>query len=132
MSSTYGAIVQNVTDTMTKTTDATLNRSLSEWFRKSGFTGVAKELRLSKAFTAKPTDRSPNGNSVLGSGTQTVAYWEKILTERPDYRDGYIAAAKSALSENDTGKAMTFITQALQIDPNDKVALTLMTLLSRE
>jgi tetratricopeptide (TPR) repeat protein len=131
MSLAYGSIIQNVTQTMTQTANGALTQSLADRFDTSGISDIARELRLSKVFLAKPGDSPVKKPNVLGSQIQTVEYWEKILAERPDYRDGYLAAAKSALSENDTKKAMGFITQALQIDPNDKVAIVLSTLLEK-
>jgi Flp pilus assembly protein TadD len=131
LSSAYGTVIQNVEDTMKQTHDGGLLRSLSDRFEKSGMMTIAQELRQSNDVPMAPNTNPSKDTKVLGSQTRSLEYWKNILEEHPDYRDAYLSAAKSALAENNTKEALVFINQALEIDPNDKVALVLATILEK-
>jgi Flp pilus assembly protein TadD len=131
LSSIYGAVTQNVEDTMSQTNNEALLRSLSDRFETSGMVQVAQELRQTKDLPVIPNTDPSKNTQVLGSQTHSLEYWMNILKEHPDYRDAYLSAAKSALAENNTKEALVFIKQALEIDPNDKTALVLATILEK-
>jgi len=76
-------------------------------------------------------DAPPVENDVLGSKSDTLGYWRNIIMEKPDYRDAYLAAAKAALSENKGTDALQFTKQALELDPNNEIAITLATVLQK-
>jgi hypothetical protein len=116
---------------MTKSADTPVRRQLSEWFEKSGIHDVAREVRRSVDSTMAKPDAPPSGSTVLGSQTHTREFWNGILSERPDYRDAYLGAAKIALAQNDTEEALRLTKLTLEIDPNNKTALVLKTLLEK-
>jgi Flp pilus assembly protein TadD len=131
VTSAYDTATRGVVDTLEKTDDVTLTRSLSDRFEKSGIPSVARELRRSNDSRTAERAVAPETNGVLGSQTQTLSYLIKILEEHPDYRDAYLAAAKSALLEHNMKEALVLTKQVLEIDPNDKTALVLMTILEK-
>jgi tetratricopeptide (TPR) repeat protein len=49
---------------------------------------------------------------------QLIAYWEEIISEKPNYRDGYLQLAilNYKLFENE--KAKEYLERALELDPN--------------
>jgi tetratricopeptide (TPR) repeat protein len=51
-----------------------------------------------------------------------ITKWEKLVREKPDYRDGYIQLALLYQTLNNTPLALKNIDQALQIDPNNQTA----------
>lgn len=109
--------------------DEKLNRLLSDRFGKSGNRSVSEELRRSREFLIKLGKMEPEPPPVLGSHIQTVDYWESIIVKLPDYRDAYLAAAKSALANNDTDAALLFASKAIKLDPNDHTAQMLLDVL---
>jgi hypothetical protein len=130
-SSIYESVTAGVEEMMTKTADATVNRQVSDWFEKSGIHDVAGEVRRSVDSALTKPAAPPLGNTVLGSQTHTFEYWNGILSERPDYRDAYLAAAKIALSQNNNEEALRLVKRTLEIDPNNSTAIVLKTLLEK-
>lgn len=120
-----------VEESITKTRDTDQNRILSDWFEKSGNTGVARELRRSKDLLTTPVSQPVQNTGILGSQINTLKYWENIIEEKPDYRDAFLSAAKSALYENNPTAALQYAKKALEIDPNNKIALVLKTVLEK-
>jgi len=45
-------------------------------------------------------------------------YWEKITTIHKNYRDGYYKLALLEYTLGNSDRAMRYVTQALQVDPN--------------
>ena len=72
---------------------------------------------------------------VLGEQTQIkekqeiVYFWERVVREKPDYRDGWLqlAAAYTRLGEKDLARMA--IKQAKVLDPNNEVILSFEKLL---
>ena len=55
---------------------------------------------------------------------ETVYQWEQILTERPDYRDGWIELATLYYELGEKEKAKEAISQAKNLDPNNENILS--------
>jgi len=51
--------------------------------------------------------------------------WEKIVEEKPNYRDGYLQLAVLYYKIYENGKAKEYLNKALEIDPNFEPALEL-------
>ena len=72
---------------------------------------------------------------VLGAQTQlkldqqTIAAWEQILDERPDYRDGWIQLAAAYYKIGDKQKAKEALLKAKALDPTNEVILNFEKLL---
>ena len=49
-----------------------------------------------------------------------LLYWEKIVQEHPDYRDGYLKESSLAKSLGQNELSQEAYTKALEIDPNLK------------
>lgn len=47
-----------------------------------------------------------------------IAAWEKIMAEKPDYRDGYLQLAYLNYKIYEDEKAKTYLAKALALDPN--------------
>lgn len=66
---------------------------------------------------------------ILGAQTQlkinqqTIAYWEQILTERPNYRDGWIQLAAAYYKIGNKQKAKEALQKAKTLDPTYKIIL---------
>jgi len=66
---------------------------------------------------------------ILGAQTQlkldqgTVAYWEEILKERPNYRDGWVQLAASYYKTGNWEKSEEAIGRAKQLDPQNELIL---------
>lgn len=60
----------------------------------------------------------------VGSKQETVYQWEQILTERPDYRDGWIQLAALYYQLGNKEKAKEAISQAKNLDPNNENILS--------
>jgi len=131
VSHTYESVIQEVQNTILNTDDWNLHHTLAERFEQSGIPNVAQEIRTSHTPLPTPIITPPMTKSVLGSQTQTLEYWENIIKEKPDYRDAYLAGAKIALTQNNVNEALDLTKRALLIDPNDKTALVLLTLLEK-
>lgn len=54
---------------------------------------------------------------------QTVAYWEQIVKERPNYRDGWIHLAASYYKIGEKQKAKDAIKRAKELDPTNQTIL---------
>lgn len=66
---------------------------------------------------------------ILGAQTQlkldqgTVVYWEEILKERPNYRDGWVQLAASYYKTGNLEKSEEAIGRAKQLDPQNELIL---------
>jgi len=59
----------------------------------------------------------------LKADQQTIAAWEQILEERPDYRDGWIQLAAAYYKIGDKQKAKEALQKAKLIDPDNEIIL---------
>ncbi len=50
---------------------------------------------------------------------QQEEYWKKVLVVHPDYRDAYIQLAALSYQEGNLTQTYTYLTRALDIDPNN-------------
>lgn len=57
---------------------------------------------------------------------EEISFWQKIVTQFPNYRDAYLKLAVLNLQLNHPTEAKMFLDKALQIDPNNEVAKQLM------
>lgn len=68
--------------------------------------------------------RTLGSQTKVGSKQETVYQWEQILTERPDYRDGWIELATLYYQLGEKEKAKEAISQAKNLDPNNENILS--------
>ncbi|MFH0863607.1 MAG: hypothetical protein V1858_00750 [Candidatus Gottesmanbacteria bacterium] len=47
-----------------------------------------------------------------------ISYWEKVIFEKPDYRDGYLQLAILNYQIYENQKAKGYLSKAIEIDPN--------------
>jgi cytochrome c-type biogenesis protein CcmH/NrfG len=59
----------------------------------------------------------------LKADQQTIAAWEQILEERPNYRDGWIQLAAAYYKIGDKQKAKEALQKAKELDPTNEVVL---------
>lgn len=57
--------------------------------------------------------------------TNDLAFWQQVVSEKPDYRDAYIMLASLSYQLTRFTEANTFIEEAIRLDPNYSVALKL-------
>ncbi len=107
-----------------------------EYLKKGSMQDVERELNLAQELTSSYQPSA--SSSVLGSSLSPlkilekiknepqrirneIIFWEKVVSERPGYRDGYLQLAilNYQLYEND--KAKEYLNKALEIDPNFEV-----------
>lgn len=66
---------------------------------------------------------------ILGAQThlkldqKIITYWEQILEERPDYRDGWIQLAAAYLKTGEKSKAKEALSRAKTLDPTNETIL---------
>jgi tetratricopeptide (TPR) repeat protein len=101
---------------------------LANRFIDGGRTPVAQELLQS---AGNGTNQS-SGKAVLGAQTQGLPYWSRVISEKPDYRDAYFQAAKSAMELKQWDTARIMIQQAQTLDPNNHQASVLLSILAKE
>ena len=84
------------------------------------FSNYEKEVRL------KEIEKETIKNQYL--------FWQNVVKEKPDYRDGYIQLASLAYQLSNFNVAKRYLTQANNLDPNSPVVekLTQVFLLSSE
>lgn len=49
-----------------------------------------------------------------------IAFWEQVVKEKPDYRDGYFSLALLQYRMGDKKKALENVAKVLELDPNFK------------
>ncbi|MCL4360483.1 tetratricopeptide repeat protein [Patescibacteria group bacterium] len=59
-----------------------------------------------------------------------LAFWTSVIREKPDYRDAYISLAAIQYQLGDLAGAKTAIRSALSLDPNNKPAREMLTLIT--
>lgn len=65
----------------------------------------------------------------LKADQQTIAAWEQILAERPDYRDGWVHLAAAYYKAGDKQKARQALQKAKALDPTNEIILNFEKLL---
>lgn len=56
---------------------------------------------------------------------QLIEFWEKIVSERPFYRDGFLQLASLSFKIGQKDAAQNYLQRALEIDPNFEAGLKL-------
>ncbi len=115
--------------------------ALGNFFLAQGAQMLAKqEFSLAPALA-----NGPGKEQVLGAAAEglrhadgesklletDLADWQKIISEKPDYRDGYIQAAFLAYRLKNLDAARMYIDKALLLDPNFETAKTLQKYISQ-
>lgn len=59
-----------------------------------------------------------------------IKYWEQIISEKPDYRDGYLQLALLHYKLYENEKAKEYLQKALELDPNFEPAREIEKMLS--
>lgn len=77
----------------------------------------------------KSTQKILGAQTQLKADQQTIAAWEQILVERPDYRDGWIQLAAAYYKIGDKQKAKEALLKAKALDPTNEVILNFEKLL---
>jgi tetratricopeptide (TPR) repeat protein len=105
-----------------------------EYLKNNQVEEAEKELLLAQG----NTDKSDLKWKALWQKKQTlkpedlqdlIKKWEKIVTEKPDYRDGYLQLAFLHYKLFENKKAKEYLAKALAIDPNFEAARELEKLL---
>lgn len=72
---------------------------------------------------------------VLGTKTnpyqEDISQWEQVVTEKPDYRDGWLQLVNLYYQNGDKQKAKDSLQMVKQIDPNNDIISTLEKLLTQ-
>lgn len=104
-----------------------------EYLKRGSLAGVERELLLAQELTEKNPPATSSG--VLGAFLSPakilekiknepqkikneISFWEKIIAEKPDYRDAYLQLAILNYQIYENEKAQEFIKKALALDPN--------------
>lgn len=74
----------------------------------------------------KATNRHVLGlQTSLRANQEEIYQWEQIIRERPDYRDGWLQLCTVYYQAGNLQKAKDALQKAKEIDPNDKLILSL-------
>lgn len=101
-----------------------------EYLKNNQLDEAEKELLLaeknlqSNQLWQKKMESSPEEIRILIGG------WEKIVAEKPNYRDGYLKLALLYYKLYENEKAREYLQKALELDPNFKPARKLEKILS--
>lgn len=107
------ASIKTVLQALSNTGNIQLQLDLASKYEMSGQKSLAALLQNSYASSKEPS-------SVLGTNTDSLAYWEHIIQTKPDYRDAYLVASVIALREGKTEKTAEYIRNVERIDPNNQ------------
>ena len=77
----------------------------------------------------KMAQKTLGAQTQLKVDQQTVAAWELILDERPDYRDGWIQLAAAYFKAGDKQKAKEALLRAKVLDSTNEIILNFEKLL---
>lgn len=81
------------------------------------------------ALTFINLENQKKAQKILGAKTQlkldqqSIDYWEQILVERPNYRDGWVQLAAGYYKIGNKEKAQEAIAQAKRLDPQNELIL---------
>ena len=104
-----------------------------EYLKRGDLEGTERELLIAQTFTT--TNHLGNNNSVLAASLsplkvleriknepqrvrEEIAFWEKVVLEKPDYRDAYLQLAILNYQIYEKEKAKFYLGKALNLDPN--------------
>lgn len=96
---------------------------------------VLASLMFLAAFFGLKSEQQRMDSRALGIQTQvkadqeTIYAWEQILTERPNYRDGWVQLAAAYYKVGQVTKAQEAVQKAIQLDPNNETIINFQKLL---
>lgn len=121
---------------MIKPNDFSSHLLLTQEYLKLGdMEGVKRELTLAENLNSQPITYNSQLSSVLGSSLsplkiwqkiqnepqrikEEIVFWEKMVKERPNYRDAYLQLVILNYQIYENQKAKEYLNKALEIDPN--------------
>jgi len=93
------------------------------------FLFLIPSLFLLKSENKRINQRVLGLQTKLKTDQKTAFDWEQILTERPDYRDGWIYLAATYYKIGDNERASEALNRAKMLDPTNETVLSLEKLL---
>jgi len=111
-----------------------------EFLKNNQFEEAEKELRFAEQQQASQSTQTSSSSQILGSPSKLsqlwkqkqladpqdisrlITAWEKILTEKPGYRDGWLQLAFLHAKLNQNEKAKECLKKTLALDPNFTLA----------
>lgn len=84
---------------------------------------IAKELGLQPTLVNDALIQIQNSKISYVKVSGELAKWQKIVTEKPDYRDGWYQLSLLQWRISEIDQAKQSITKAIEIDPNYKPAV---------
>ncbi len=63
--------------------------------------------------------------------TNELLYWQGVVKSKPDYRDGYIAAASLAYQLGKNDEAKNYLKQIFTLDPDNAIAQKILGILGK-
>jgi len=117
-----------------------------EYLKRGNMEGVERELLLAQDLGGKTSATSSGSPTVLGVFLspskilekiknepkrirEEISFWEKVISEKPDYRDAYLQLAILNYQIYKKERAKEYLEKALKIDPNFAPARQLENLL---
>lgn len=124
---------------------APAHQALAEAYWQQGYVTQAKQ-ELLYALDVINTMHGANGQTVLGASTapsqlltqweqeperlrKQYQFWQTVVKEKPDYRDGYVTLASLAYQRGTLNEARAALALAFTLDPNSPTIQALTTLL---
>lgn len=122
----------SLTATLAHPYSAAFHQNLAEVFWKEGLLEKAKkELMYDKSVLGTSTSLLNEWENEPTKLAGNLAYWKDVVKSKPDYRDGYIAAASLAYQLGKTAEAKTYLNQALVLDPDNTEIQKLLGILGK-
>lgn len=107
---------------------------VQEYLKRGDMEAVERELLLAQDLVEK-NPHSPGSSSVLGTSLSPlkilekirneplkirneISFWEKVVVDKPDYRDAYLQLAILNYQIYEKEKAIGYLKKAQEIDPN--------------
>ncbi len=104
-----------------------------EYLKRGDLEGTERELLLAQ--TLATANRLGSNNSVLAASLSPlkvleriknepqrvrgeIAFWEKVILDKPDYRDAYLQLALLNYQSYEKDKAKFYLGKAIELDPN--------------
>lgn len=105
-----------------------------EYLGRGDMTSVERELTLAESLSSRSTTHNPS-STVLGLTLSPIkilekikaepqrikseiSFWEKVVANKPNYRDGYLRLALLNAQIYETQKAKNHLEKAKTLDPN--------------
>lgn len=106
--------------------------SLAQAYRQKGNWDQAKnELRISASMVlgaASPLDLLKEWEQEPKRIEQKLLFWQDIVAQKPDYRDGFIQLSSLSYQLNNIEQAKTYALKAQTLDPNSPVVGRLLSI----